>query len=178
MIVNRPGSWYIFVTSKDYFERSHNGPSYMTFEGKRLTNKEYLEHWGKWVFYGEKEELNEMASNLDPYVEKGDIPCIKYDPSPQKWASLEQCVMCVYCDDRKKDEVMKILSSFEVKVKAWVYEREVIEKWMPGGLHLERWIKSQDLLDQDAEQIREESREKFKRQFFDRPDDICLGWAQ
>lgn len=179
MIVDRPESWYIFVLSKDYFDSPDDPASYMAYKNKRLTNQEYMDHWGKWVFFGDnREELDELARKLEPYVESHDIPCIKYDRAPQKWADLEQCVMCVYCDDRQKKEVLEILSSFGVKAKGWVYEREVIEKWQPGGLHMERWIKAHELSDKDAETIREEAREKFKGQFFDRPDDICLGWQQ
>lgn len=178
MIFDRPESWYIFILSKDYFDNPYDPASYMVYDGKRLTNKEYLEHWGKWVFIGEKEEIYEMARKMDPHVESGAIPCAKYDREPQRWATLEQCVMCVYCDDRQREEVFEVLSSLGVKGKRWVYEREVIEKWLPGGLHMERWIKSHELSEEDAEIIREESRQKFNSQFFDRPDDICLGWEQ
>ncbi len=178
MIIDRPESWYIFIFSKDCCDRGGDPGSYIMYKGKRLTNKEYLDHWGKWVFFGEKDEVNEMARNLDPYVESGRIPCVKYDRAPQEWAELEECVMCVYCDDRQKDDVLQILSGFGVKAKGWAYEREVIEKWLPGGLHMERWIKAHGMSEEAAETIREESREKFQRQFFDRPNDICLGWEQ
>lgn len=178
MIVDRPESWYLFILKSDYFETSDNGPSYMVYEGKRLTNKEYLDHWGKWVFFGEKAELDEMARNLDPYVESGAIPCIKYDRAPQEWASMEQCVMCVYCDDRQREDVHKILRNFGVKAKGWAPEQEVIKKWSPGGLHLERWIKSKKLSDDEAKKVREDAHERFNRQFFDRLDAICLGWQQ
>jgi len=32
--------------------------------------------------------------------------------------------------------------------------------------------------EEEAEKIREESRQKYKKQYFDRPDDICFGWNQ
>ena len=178
MIIDKRESWYIFVFSKDHFDSSSDPGVYIAYNGRRLTNKEYLEHWGKWFFFGEKEELDELARKLEPCVENHQIPCIKYDRSPQKWFELEQCVMCVYCDDRQRNEVWQILSQFGVKTKAWAYDREVIEKWLPGGLHMERWIKSQNLSEKDAEEIREDSRQRHKKQYFDRPDDICFGWNQ
>lgn len=178
MIIDRPDSWYIFIFSTDYFYTPSDPGSMIAYQGRRLTNKEYLEHWGKWVFFGSKEELAEMAKKLDPYVESHEIPCIKYDRSPQKWFDLDQCVMCVYCDYRQRDDVLQILSKFGVKIKAWTYDREVIQKWLPGGLHLERWIKHHNLSEGDAEIIRKESREKYHKHFFERPDDICQGWDQ
>jgi len=178
MIIDKRESWYIFVFSKDHFDSSSDPGVYIAYNGRRLTNKEYLEHWGKWVFFGEREELDELAKKLDPYVENNEIPCIKYDRAPQKWFELEQCVMCVYCDDRQRHEVAKILSRFGIKAKGWSYDREVIQKWLPGGLHMERWIKNHNVSEEEAEKIREESRQKYKKQYFDRPDDICFGWNQ
>jgi hypothetical protein len=177
MIVDRYGSWYIFVFSKDYLDAPKER-CYIAYKGKQLTNEEFLEHWGKWIFYGEREELDKLAEKLDPYVENHQIPCIKYDRTPQKWFNMEQCVMCVYCDDRQRDEILEILSGFGVETKAWSYDREVIQKWLPGGLHMEQWIKSCKLSEENAEKLREESRQKYQKQFFDRPDDLCFGWEQ
>ena len=177
MILDRPESWYIFILRKDYFKNPNGPPSYMTYNGNQLTNKEYLEHWGKWVFIGEKSEIHDLAQKMDPHVESGAIPCAKYDRDPQRWATLEHCVMCVYCDDRQREEVINIMISLGVKGRRWVYEREVIQKWLPGGLHMEAWIKANNLTEEEAEKVREESRQEFKI-FFDRPDDICLGWKQ
>jgi hypothetical protein len=178
MIIDNPGSWYIFNFSTEYVNSPSDPGGTIEYNGRRLTNKEYLEYWGKWVFFGDPEELAEMAKKLDPYVENHEIPCIKYDRKPQKWFELEQCVMCVYCDYRQRDDVLGILSKFGIKIKAWTYDREVIQKWLPGGLHLERWIKHHKLTEEDAETIREESRQKYQKQFFDRPHDICMAWEQ
>lgn len=177
MIIDRRGSWYIFIFSKDDLDTPSDPGSHITYNERRLTNKEFSEHWGKWVFFGEKEELDELAEKLDPYVENHQISCIKYDRFPQKWFELEQCVMCAYCDDRQKDEVFQILSQFGIKMKAWSYEREVIQKWLPGGLHLERWIKRANLSEEDAEKLRKGSRERYEK-FFDSPDELCSGWSQ
>jgi hypothetical protein len=149
----------------------------MRYNGRRLTNKDYLAYWGKWVFLGEKEELDVMAEKLDPYVENGEIPCIKYDRSPQKWFDLEQCVMCVYCDKRQRDKVFNILAKFGVKGKRWVPESEVIDKWKPGGLNLERWLEFHDLKGEKADKIRKKIKNQLEI-FFKRPNEICLGWQQ
>jgi len=178
MIIDRPESWYIFIFSKDYFDSPSDPGSYILYNGKRLTNKEYLDHWGKWVFLGERKELLELAQQLNPYVEDHKIPCIKFDRAPQKWFELEECVMCVYCDDRQRDDVMAILSKFGVKVKGWTYEKEVIEKWLPGGLHMERWIKTHKLNEKEADEIRNDSKQKYNKKFFEKPNDICMGWEQ
>ena len=178
MIIDRPESWYIFIFNTEYVNNSHNPGAYIKYKGKRLTNKEYLEHWGKWVFLRDKDVIYEMAGKLDQYVEDGTIPCIKYDRAPQEWFNLEQCVMCVYCDDRQRDDVWEILTGFGVREKAWTYEKEVIEKWLPGGLNLEKWIKTHNIPETEAEKIREDSREKFKRKIFSKPDELCSGWEQ
>lgn len=178
MIINKPDSWYIFIFSKDDMNCPSDPGASIAYNGRRLKNKEYLEHWGKWVFFGSAEELAEMAKNLDPYVEDHQIPCIKYDRAPQDWFGLDQCVMCVYCDYRQRDDVFKILSKFGVRIKAWTYDREVIQKWMPGGMHLEGWIKHHKCSEEQAESIRNDSRAKYTKKFFDRPNDICSGWDQ
>ena len=177
MKIDKRGSWYKFVFSKEDLDTPGDPGSHIRYNERRLTNMEFSEHWGKWVLLGESEEFEELAEKLDPYVESHQISCIKYDRSPQEWFDLDQCVMCVYCDDRQKDEVLKILSQFGVKMKAWSYEREVIEKWLPGGLHLERWIKKAKLSEKDAETLRKESKQRYKK-FFDNPDALCSGWAQ
>jgi hypothetical protein len=86
--------------------------------------------------------------------------------------------MCVFCDDREREEVWQILSRLGVKVKAWVYDREVMEKWQPGGLNLERWLTAHGVADEEAERIREDARQKYHERFLKRPNDICLGWEQ
>ncbi|MCD6561371.1 MAG: hypothetical protein J7L16_06400 [Deltaproteobacteria bacterium] len=178
MIIDQPRSWYIFLFSKKCSYCPSDPGAYIMYKGKRLTNKEYLEHWGKWVFFGEKEELDELAEKLDPFVESEEIPCIKYDRSPQKWFNLEQCVMCVYCDDRQRDEVFKILAKFGIKGKRWAPEMEVIQKWMPGGLNLERWLAFHNVSDEEGEKIRKDAKKKFEETFLNRPNDICFGWQQ
>lgn len=193
MIVDHPDAYFIFI----YHPKTLQGYSYFTYRGKPLTNKEYLEHWGKWIVLGDRKKLDELALELDPYVEQGIIPCIKYDREPpgepdlevkQKLRSrfvdlgqddmvLKECVMCVFCDDRQREEVWRILSDLGVELKAWVYERETIELWLPGGLLLEKWIAQNCSTEAEAEKVRQESRERFG-EIFRNENAVYTGWPQ
>jgi hypothetical protein len=68
MIIDRPESWYIFIFSKDYFDSPSDPGSYILYNGKRLTNKEYLDHWGKWVFFEEKKNFMIWHNSLTPML--------------------------------------------------------------------------------------------------------------
>ncbi len=193
MIVDRPGSHFIFV----YHPAVFYGYNYIACQGRPLTNKEFLEHWGKWVVLGSRERLDELAKKLDSYVERGEIPCIKYDRHPpeeldlevkqklrsrfvdagQNEAVLKECVMCVFCDDRQREEVWRILAGLGVDLKAWVYERETIDLWLPGGVLLERWIARNCSSEAEAEKVRQESRERFG-EIFSNENAIYRGWPQ
>lgn len=162
MIVDRPGSHFIFVVHWDHIYRHYN---YINYKGKELTNNEYLEYWGKWIVFGTRECLDELAGKLDPFIESKTIPAAKYDRAVIPEFELHTCVMCVYCDVRQRDEVWEVLSSLGVEDRAWVSERETMERWLPGGYLLEKWIKGKGLSPEQAEKVRESSREKFRKMF-------------
>lgn len=164
MIVDRPESHFIFVVPLDHVEYRYN---YITLRGEPLTNKQYLEHWGKWLVFGLREEVEELAKKLDPYVEEKKVPAAKYDRKLITEFQLNRCVMCIYCHDETKDEVWEILASLDVKDKAWMYERETLEKWMPGGVNLEKWIQGRGLDQEQAERVRADARAKFRKMFAD-----------
>jgi len=164
MIVDRPDSHFIFVVPLEHVEYRYN---YINLRGNPLTNKQYLDHWGKWLVFGLREELEELARKLDPYVEQRKVPAVKYDRQLIAEFRLNRCVMCVYCHDELKDEVWEILASLGVKDKAWMFERETLEKWLPGGVNLERWIQGRGLLQEQADRVRTDAREKFKKMFAD-----------
>lgn len=174
IIIDRPQSHFIFIFSTDSVR---NDKKYIAYQGKPLTNKEYLEHWGKWVIMGSREELDELAKKLDPYVETGDIPCIKYDRTRLNQLGFQEHVMCVYCDNRNREEVWKILAGEGVKIKAWFYERETIEMWSPGGRLLENWIASHNLSPKEADEIREDARKKMTA-LFENENEIFTGLEQ
>ena len=174
MIIDDPQAFFIFVVHPDSLNESG---AYITCRGKRLTNKEYLEHWGKWLVMDEREKLDELASNLDPYVERKEIPCIKYDRYPPPMFELGVCVMSVFCDDRERDDIWNILSKYGVEMQAWVYDWATMELWQPGGMLLETWITSHGLQGDDAERIREDARRQFKMTYGDE-NALCTGWEQ
>ncbi len=174
MIIDRHGSHFIFVLPRSNYYGDYN---YINYQGKELTNKEYLDCWGKWIIIDNQKELAELAKKIDPYVEKKEIPAAKYDRKKIEEFELGECVMCVYCDMRQRDEVWDILSSFGVEDKMWVFERETVERWMPGGRLLERWISGKGLSPEQADRVRQEAKERFRKMFED-PDAVFRGVDQ
>jgi hypothetical protein len=63
MIVERPRSHFVFVLPSAHIRESYN---YIRHEGRQLTNREYLESWGKWLVFAQREELDALAAQLDP----------------------------------------------------------------------------------------------------------------
>jgi len=174
MIIDRPQSHFIFVFPTDHVNSNYN---YIQYNGKPLTNKEYLENWGKWIVFGTSEELSALAKQLDPYVEKKMIPAVKYDRKEIPEFELGQCVMCVYCDARQRDDVWEILSSLGVEDKMWVFEKETVDRWRPGGHLLETWISSRNLDEEMARKVREDAEKTFNEMFRDE-DAIFKGIEQ
>lgn len=175
MIVDQPRSYYVFV----YNSRIYEGYDYIVYQGKHLTNKEYLEHWGKWLVDGSRHKFDELAGRLDSYVEAGNIACIKYERKPRTYLGKAQCTMCVYCDERCRGDVLRIILATNggEKPRAWRYDRETINKWLPGGELLEHWIQSERLNDAEAAKVREDSHKKFSV-ILDHPDNPFAGWPQ
>jgi hypothetical protein len=132
-----------------------------------LTNKEYLQYWGKWIVLEPRETLDELARKMDPLVEERKIPGVKYDRERIEEFKLGECVMCVYCDARQREDVWKLLEAVGVTEKAWVYEKETMERWLPGGHLLEKWIKGQNMDEPAAQKVREGAKEKFRKMFED-----------
>ena len=173
MIIDDPRSKFIFL----YHPLVLMGRSYTVYQGKDMTNGEFLEYWAKWLVLGEKDKLDELAEKLDPRVENKEIPCIKYDRTPPLNLGVEECVMMVYCDRRNRDEVWKILAGFGIKMKAWVTERETMEMWLPGGLLLERWMASQDYDEATRDAVREDAGRRIAH-VLDNPEETYKTWEQ
>lgn len=173
MIVDNGQDHFIYVCHPEFLYVG--AKSYMKYKGMWLTNKEYLEHWGKWCILDEREQLDELASKLDPYVERKAIPMIKFDRVPPQNLGGQTCVMLIFCDDREREEVWQILSSFGVSLKAWFYDRQTMEMWMPGGVLLENWLTEQGINGERAEKVREDARRRFTEQF-GREDAPCHAW--
>lgn len=174
MIVDRPESHFIFTVSREHVYRDYN---YIQYEGKVLTNREYLQHWGKWVIFGDSKSFAELARKIDPLVEKKVVPAAKYDRKAIDEFKMGECVMCVYCDYRQRDDVWEQLESVGVTDKMWVFEKETMERWLPGGHLLEKWIEGKNLTQEKADRIRADTRRTFERMFADE-DAECKGVIQ
>jgi len=99
----------------------------------RQAIKDYFEHYGKWlIFSSDGSYLDELARNLDPYVERGEIDSVKYNRESSS-PNYKGLVMCVYCDDREKERVWEVLNSLGVARRIWKYDRQTFEDWHPGG---------------------------------------------
>lgn len=164
MIVDRPGSHFIFIVSRDHVYNDYN---YIRYQGKPLTNKEYLQYWGKWVFFGDAKALAQFAEKLDPLVEDKIIPAAKYDREIIESFEIGECVMCIYCDFRQRDAVWKALESIGVTDKMWVFEKETMERWLPGGHLLEKWIQGRNLTQGEADDVRADAKRTFEKMFTD-----------
>jgi len=124
MIVDSPSNhyWVHIVPSKE--------------RPLKLSEEEYLEHYGKWLIFGPKEYVENLAIQIDPLVEGGEIDHAKYcksEPGFDPFPKRKGYVLCVYCDDGEKDRVRKLLEKLGVKDMEWKYDRQTIEDWQPGG---------------------------------------------
>ncbi|MFP4476361.1 MAG: hypothetical protein ACLFOY_12445 [Desulfatibacillaceae bacterium] len=173
MIHDTPNSHFIFVYHPDVFY----GHTYTVCQGRPMTNGEVLEYWGKWLVLDEREQLDELARRLDPYVENRRIPCIKYDRESPRNLGIEECVMMVYCDRRERERVWDILAEHGVRMKAWVTERETMELWRPGSPLLERWMESAGFDEATREAVRADAESRI-RGILDNPDEEFTPWAQ
>jgi len=123
LIIDDPKEYWVWVRpSKD--RKAH---------ASIKAGEEYLEHYGKWlIFSRDRSYLEELGKKLDPYIENGKISCAKYNREPAPFAR-GALVMCVYCDDRERENVWEILSSLGVTRRIWKYDRQTLEDWRPGG---------------------------------------------
>ena len=156
MIVNKSFFYWIYIIPR-------NWKFPIAYQGKLLSKEEYQKYWGKWVILDTKEELDNLAKKLDPYVEDRTIQGIKYSRTPEEVFGIDECVMCVFCDDRERDQVWEILAQAGVKIKAWVYDREVFDMWGQGGVLIEKWLESHGIKGSEAEKIRQQTKNNFEK---------------
>ena len=150
MIQDDADHYWIYVVPSDPFART------LTYKGKVVTKEEYLEHWGKWVIMDDKEQLDELAQDLDIAVEFGWIPQIKYSRRPPSELGIDKCVMVVFCDDRERGEILQFLQAAGVMPQGWEYAREMVKGWQAGGRFLESLIAAKGLTSEEAERFRKE----------------------
>jgi hypothetical protein len=121
--------------------------------------------------------LRPWPDAYDPYVEAQQVPAAKLDRKRIDEFGLDRCVMCVYCHFDARNDVWNILESLGVRDKAWMFERETLENWLPGGVNLERWIEARQLDEKAAQAVRADAEAFFRRSFGD-PDAIFFGIEQ
>ncbi|MDY6856751.1 MAG: hypothetical protein SWO11_18990 [Thermodesulfobacteriota bacterium] len=134
-----------------------------------------MNYWEKWVIMDEKEKLDQLARQLQPHVESGAIYTKKYNRVPETIFDIDSCVMCVFCDAREREEVWQILSSVGVNLKAWIYDREVIEMWRSSGVILEQWLSHFGVKGKEAEEISISTQEKLEKWLSNIDDEARTG---
>ena len=76
MIIDKPYYYWIYLIPSN--------PKFpLACYGLPRSKDEYLEHFGKWTIMDEREKLDELALNLDPYIECRAIYSIKYTRAPE-----------------------------------------------------------------------------------------------
>lgn len=130
MIVDDGGNYWIHIVPKN--NEAVKDRSRVDAQKKLAKDPEYRDHFGKWLVFAKWKYLNTLAKRLDPHINCGEIPYAKYSRDVYGLHSGSD-VMCVYCDDRKRERVFKILQQYGVTRKVWKYDRQTIEDWQPGG---------------------------------------------
>ena len=86
-------------------------------DNERPINRElWLDHGGKWLIFGRKKKMMELAHKLEPFIDSGDIEsakCWNGDPS----------AINVYSLDRNREKVKKILEKLGTRKRiVWEYD--------------------------------------------------------
>lgn len=152
VIVDEPQSPWIFVLPSDKKKIREKWP----------TKKDFIVRGGKWLVFGrERPKLDELAKKLEPYVESGKIPAVKYLREPSS-LGRGRMVMCVYCDEKEKEEIWKILEGLGIKQRIWKPNIQTVKDWLPGGRLYEKIRKRGENKPEARKMKREERIEVFK----------------
>lgn len=103
-----------------------DGWVYIESEKDKRPIEETLRYRGKWVIYGSKRYVENLAKSLKDEVGKT-IDAMKYSVKSTKVtpnAPERKHALLVYCDERRRDEIRNILESKGVKEVIWKYDRE------------------------------------------------------
>jgi hypothetical protein len=88
--------------------------------------EELIEHRGKWVIYGSKQYVENLANVLKEKIGK-EIDALKYSVDPTKVtpnAPEGNYALLVYCHESKRNRVLTMLKSIGVEEATWKYDRE------------------------------------------------------
>ncbi len=84
--------------------------------GRGTDHGNWVRHGGKWIVFDRREKIEELAGKLAPLIDSGEIESAKYwkkDPS----------AICVYCLDRDRERVLKVLTEFgAAESRVWEYD--------------------------------------------------------
>ncbi|MFQ5888114.1 MAG: hypothetical protein ACE5HY_05405 [Candidatus Hydrothermarchaeales archaeon] len=101
----------------------------------------WKEHGGKWLVYGDLEDMKKLAIGVEPLIEKREIDSAKF------WTSSdERSAMCVYSWDRDKEETRKLLIELGFKPLAYEYDYARRKNWTRLEFYISHLFKLRILL--------------------------------
>lgn len=125
MIIDDPRLPWIWVRRRSELDR---------FDGVSLSEWiDFTEHGGAWVIMAPREQLDQLAIKLDPYIERNEIPDVKYAKRSGAYGPLP--AMKVFCYESDKERVWNILVNLGITQKRWLTEKETLMGFAPGGRH-------------------------------------------
>jgi len=97
---------------------------------------------GKWLIFNDLGYLKEIADKLLSSMISGKIGYIKWSHREGNDQFKDKTpVMCVFSDDKHKEEVWKILEKIGIKQRIWKYDFQTYEDWKKGGRLYNEWNK-------------------------------------
>ncbi len=84
----------------------------------------WKDHGGKWLIYGSLDDMEVLASGLEPLVETREIDSAKF------WTSShERSAMCVYTWDKEKERTRELIEKLGFKPLAFEYDYARRKNW-------------------------------------------------
>ena len=123
MIVNDSNEYWVWLIRSSSLRGIYYCPK---------NEREYIEHWGKWLVFDSAAAIRSVAEELDLHVDRGEIDSAKFNREPSDIGRGDG-VMCVYCDDRDRERVWNILRLLGLSKRIWKYDRQTHDDWGPGG---------------------------------------------
>ena len=98
------------------------------------TDEEYLKHSGKWMIYEPKEQIEEKIPKIIEMLGDKRILNMKYTKNPaldvpENYSLGEDYALIIYCDDRQRDEVRKVIKNeLGSEEMFWKYDRQTLKE--------------------------------------------------
>jgi hypothetical protein len=100
----------------------------------------WKEHGGKWLIYGDLDEMERLSTHLNQFVEQGKIVSAKF------WNASSASAMCVYSLEGDNKKTKKILTDLRFKPTAWEYDYARKKNWTRPRFFLSAFYKLRILL--------------------------------